>query len=58
MVYLFVKQGRTIKTEDSKLWVGGEITEGKEILVRQTRFIVKKIAVHEMFKEIKLKDMK
>lgn len=46
MVYIFVKQRRTIKVDDAKLWVGGEITEGMEIEARHKRFIVSKISAH------------
>lgn len=58
MVYIFVKQRRTIKVEDAKLWVGGEITEGMEITVRHTRFIVSKISAHGTIKIITLTDIK
>lgn len=58
MVYVFVKQRRTIKIEDSKLWIGGDIAKGMEITVKHTRFIVNKITVHGTMKIITLKDKK
>lgn len=43
MVYVFVKQGRVIKVEDARLWVGGEIELGMDITVRHTLLRVKDI---------------
>lgn len=43
MLYVFVKQGRVIKIEDARLWVGGEIELGMDITVRHTLLRVKDI---------------
>lgn len=56
MLYQFVKKRRTIKNEDSRMWVGGEISIGQDILVRRTWFVVKNIINRGMVKIIVLTD--
>lgn len=56
MLYQFIKQRRTIKTDDSSLWVGGEIFVGQTILVRMTWFVVKNIEIRGNVKIITLTD--
>lgn len=58
MINIFVKQRRTIKVEDASFWVGGEITEGMEITVCHTKFIVSKISARGIAKIITLTDVK
>ena len=56
MLYQFIKQRRTIKIDDSRLWVGGEIFVGQTILVRMTWFVVKGIECRGNVKIITLTD--
>lgn len=56
MIYKFYKQGRIIKTDKSRLWVGGEIYVGQDILVRGTHFVVDNIINKGAIKIILLRD--
>lgn len=58
MKYVFYKQKRIIKIDDSKLWVGGEIEIGQYIIVRRTRLLVKSVVTHGNMKVITLTDTK
>lgn len=58
MIYIFIKDRRNIKVENSRFWVGGEIEEGMDIVVRKTWFHVKEVFNHGSAKSIVLTDIK